>query len=211
MNEKINKFLKEMGKWTLTFILLNIYWIGFTILGLGVFGFAPATYSVYGMIKEIQETSNSDQLFSKFFRIYKSKFFDANIIGIAYVLILLILGYNLILYKELSEFMSLGIWIYLFSFIFVLIINSFLIIFPLDMRFDYKNNIRLVTATFAIPFVFPIKTISYLISILALILVYYYLPFLILIFGITPFVFFTNGHIENVKSKMTKAREKKMN
>ncbi|XMB86174.1 DUF624 domain-containing protein [Mycoplasmatota bacterium WC44] len=209
MNEKSYQFLRQIGNWVITLFILNLSWIVFTVLGLGIFGFAPATYSVYEILMD-KEKKTTNQLFSRFFRIYKRKFFDANLIGIAYVLIIFIIGYNLMIYSELSEYMSLAIWLYLFMFIFILLIHSFLIIFPLEMRFDYKNNFELVRATFTIPFVFPIKTVFYLISISAILLVYFYIPILILIFGIIPIAFFTNGHIEYVKNKMIKIKEKKM-
>ncbi|GAF64170.1 hypothetical protein BTS2_1062 [Bacillus sp. TS-2] len=62
--------------------ILNGLWFGFTILGLGIFGWAPATYATFSVIRKQQMKKEADgKIFNTFFQEYKKEFFRANILG----------------------------------------------------------------------------------------------------------------------------------
>ncbi len=63
--------------------LVNFLWILFTVIGLGIFGWAPATTAAFGVIRKILISPDSDvPLFRTFLSIYKKDFIRANALGI---------------------------------------------------------------------------------------------------------------------------------
>lgn len=66
------------------FSYINILWVLFTLLGLGVFGIAPATSSVIRLMREFREEQRYGNL-SKFWNYYKESFFKTNIYSLIFI------------------------------------------------------------------------------------------------------------------------------
>jgi|SRR5690625_2687307 len=76
--------------WITNLAYLNILWILFTILGLGLFGLFPATVAMFAIIRKWQ-TKKDVPIFSTFWEYYRKEFIRSNFLGI----IFLIIGYVL--------------------------------------------------------------------------------------------------------------------
>ena len=86
--DMLDKFIK--------LIYLNILWILFFVLGLGIFGFMPATASVTSILRKWMNKEEIPSLIKEFWKQYKESFLTSNIIGIVFFVI----GY--ILYLDVS-------------------------------------------------------------------------------------------------------------
>nr|WP_276541114.1 DUF624 domain-containing protein [Salipaludibacillus agaradhaerens] len=61
--------------------MLNALWIGFTVLGLGVFGLFPATVSLFSISRKWIQGNEELPLLKSFVSYFKSVFVKANLVG----------------------------------------------------------------------------------------------------------------------------------
>src|SRR5699024_11830385 len=73
------------------FCYLNILWLVFTRLGLGVFGIMPATAAMFSVVRKWVNHEDDVKIFTVFWKSYKKEFIRANLLG----LILFAIGYVL--------------------------------------------------------------------------------------------------------------------
>lgn len=72
-------------------VFINLLWILFTLLGLGVFGLFPATASVNALVRKLFKNEDLTNVFSDFWRYYKASFKSVNLVGIIFMIIAIIL------------------------------------------------------------------------------------------------------------------------
>lgn len=77
--------------WIMRLAIVNLLWMGFTLVGLVIFGFAPATTALFAIIRKWVMGHDDVPIFKTFWSNYRSEFVRANILG----LIFLIVGYIL--------------------------------------------------------------------------------------------------------------------
>ncbi|MFC0525877.1 YesL family protein [Pontibacillus salicampi] len=87
-------------EWIMRLAYVNVLWLLFSIVGLGVFGIGPATAALFTVQMKWLQGDESTGVFSTFWSTYKKRFWKANLLS--YVLILL----GLILYFDLTFFAS---------------------------------------------------------------------------------------------------------
>ncbi|MGO4937613.1 DUF624 domain-containing protein [Fundicoccus sp. Sow4_H7] len=88
-----NKYMMQGLQW----MLLNIYWIIFLLLGLGVFGFFPATLTLVTILSENKyQQQNFMELFASFWRLYKENFIRSNLYGFMYIAIAFVIYWSTI-------------------------------------------------------------------------------------------------------------------
>src|SRR5699024_1115589 len=85
-----NGFYKVAEKIT-RFAYVNILWIAFTMAGLGILGFFPATAAMFAVIRKWGQGYDDIKVFPTFLETYKKEFKKANIVGY----ILFLIGYLL--------------------------------------------------------------------------------------------------------------------
>lgn len=83
----IDKFIYEASEWIWRIISTNILWIFFTIAGLGVFGFFPATIALFTITRKWVMKELDISIWKTFKEIYKKEFFRANGLGIVFIAI----------------------------------------------------------------------------------------------------------------------------
>lgn len=130
--------LYDASTWFMRMIYLNILWIAFTLLGLVVFGFFPATVSMFSITRKWIRGEKDFPMFKTFLSSYKVSFIQINIIGS----LLTILG--IVLYIDLRFFQTTGSLIlslfnYLIIFAFFIYFVVFLYIFPMYVHFKLKT------------------------------------------------------------------------
>jgi len=74
---KFASSLMDIFSYVAYFVYLNLLWILFSVLGLGLFGIAPATASLIALTSEFREEKNYHGI-KKFWQLYKSCFFKTN-------------------------------------------------------------------------------------------------------------------------------------
>lgn len=141
----VMKILDQITK----LVFINLLWVLFTLIGLGIFGLMPATASVNYFIRRSLQEKELSNIMSHFWRVYKESFISSNILGflfavVATVLYLdyrILLGTNAALGKFFLSFIILLMIIFL-----AVIVNFFPIYSKYDMRIiDYLKT-SLLTA-----------------------------------------------------------------
>lgn len=169
-------------EWIMWLVYLNILWIMFTIIGLGLFGFFPATVSLFTIIRQLllkEETS----IIKTFFQTYKREFFKANGVG----LILFILAY--ILYMDLLFLDTIqNIFFYFFQIALIIVSILYLItliyIFPVYVHFQLKF-FQYFKHAFLIGVFSPLMNLAIIVGFVILYFIYKWVPGLIPIFGLS--------------------------
>lgn len=123
--------------WTARFIYVNILWLGFTILGLGVIGFFPATVAMFSIVRQWVAGEKEIDIFPLFWETYRKEIKKANIVGY----ILAAIGYILIM--EFRILQNTGEVVYLvasFGVIALLALYFILLLylFPIYVHFNLK-------------------------------------------------------------------------
>ncbi len=79
--------LFAITEWITRFAYVNLLWIVFTILGLIVFGFFPATVAMFTLIRQWIIGNVDEPVFKTFFATYKKEFLSSNLFGLVIVCI----------------------------------------------------------------------------------------------------------------------------
>lgn len=117
---------------------LNILWILFTILGLGIFGFIPATVALFSIIRKWVMGDTDVPIFTTYWKTFRKEFLKSTMLGG----VLLLVGY--ILYIDFAYLPSDGIFaVVRFGLIVValLYVIVLLYIFPLFVHYEWKNSL----------------------------------------------------------------------
>ncbi|MEH7253744.1 DUF624 domain-containing protein, partial [Neobacillus niacini] len=68
--ERFNTF----AIWMLKVAYLNVLWISFTLVGLGLFGLFPSTGAMYTIVQKWLRKEPVEKIFHTFWNIYKKEF-----------------------------------------------------------------------------------------------------------------------------------------
>ncbi|EOR25343.1 hypothetical protein A499_05670 [Niallia nealsonii AAU1] len=96
---------KPMGKlyticeWIMKLAYINLLWIMFTVSGLILLGFMPATVALFTVVRKWFMKETEVPIWKTFFSVYKSEFIKSNSFGLVFVMagIMLYVDYYLIL------------------------------------------------------------------------------------------------------------------
>ena len=179
MNGFVGGFYK-ISEWIMRLAYINLLWIMFTIMGLGLFGLFPATISMFTVIRKWLMGFDDIPIFKTFWTSYKKEFLKSNLLG----LLIMVTGY--VLYIDLyflgraDGFISVIYYpTFLLSIGFILTICY---IFPTFVHFDV-SVFQVVKNSFLIMLMNPLSTIMMVIGSIAVYMLMTTLPGLIPIFG----------------------------
>ncbi|GAE36197.1 YesL family protein [Halalkalibacter akibai] len=129
--EVVNTFCE----WLMKLAFLNTLWVIFTLAGAGIFGWAPATAALFGVLRKRMLTNEDFPTLKTFFSLYKKEFFRANLIG----LFILIGGWSLyyslstLIFLEQTAMILLGTIFFIMTILFVIVS---LFIFPVFSHYN---------------------------------------------------------------------------
>ncbi|GAQ16940.1 membrane protein [Oceanobacillus picturae] len=174
----------RISLWVSLFAYLNLLWVVFSIAGVGVFGFMPATAAMFAVIRK-WIMKEEVAVFKTFWGYFKKDFVKVNILGY----IIIAVGY--LLYIEFRILWSSGETIYLIaSFgvfaLFILYTIVLVYFFPIFSHFELKK-VNYFKWPFIIGIVHPILTIFLIITLSVL----YYMTFI----TIPALLFFFGGSV----------------
>lgn len=168
--------------WVTRLAYLNILWITFTLLGLGVFGFIPATVAMFATVRKWLHGEPDVPIFATFWTSFKKEFVMSNVLG--YVIILI--GYFLTIeFQILRTQDHIAYLIASFGVIglFILYLIILLYLLPVFVHFDLKI-FEYIKWAFVIGIAHPLLTV---VLFTALFILYYFtittIPVLLLFFG----------------------------
>lgn len=121
--------------WLIHLAWLNSLWIIFTLLGLGLFGWAPATTTLLSVIRKQMLTEGEIPIFQAFWQSYKRDFIKANVMGFIVVMGLsgLWLSLGTLSDLDLTIRIVMGTWFLLITCLFSIVA---IFIFPVFTYFD---------------------------------------------------------------------------
>ncbi|WP_160720478.1 YesL family protein [Bacillus sp. USDA818B3_A] len=140
----------SISEWIMRFAYVNILWISFTLLGLIVFGFFPATIAMFTVIRKWLLKQTDTPVFKTFWMTYKKEFVKGNLLG----LIIGIIGFLLYSNIRIVEATTVPAFklLYIPNVIVILIfILTLFYLFPVLVHFDVrlreaiKNSFILMT------------------------------------------------------------------
>lgn len=130
--------LARFAEWFSRLAYINILWIAFTLLGLVLFGFIPATVAMFAVIRQWGMGTLDDRpLFSIFWGYYRQEFFKANAAGLIMALIGYVMYIDIFVYEFPATMMMqvIKFIIFIIAFFYLLIAVFF---FPVYVHFNLK-------------------------------------------------------------------------
>ncbi|CAG9621155.1 YesL family protein [Sutcliffiella rhizosphaerae] len=135
-----NSYMDGFYKFCLMFARLayvNILWIFFILLGLGIFGFFPSTVAMFTLIRQWVQGNVDEPVFRTFWNTYKREFVKTNLIGITYY------AAGLILYIDILYFSSPHTIFLLFLYYFFWVLTGIylllgIFLFPVYVHYQLK-------------------------------------------------------------------------
>ncbi|SDC37886.1 Uncharacterized membrane protein YesL [Pelagirhabdus alkalitolerans] len=173
--------LFKVAEWISRIAYLNLLWVLFSFLGLVIFGFFPATVTMFVISRRWFRGETDLPVFKTFAKTFKQEFIKANSYGVMIVLIGLV-GYAQLLFIDVNP--DAQTLVFQISFyLFVLFTSLTLIyLFPVYVHYDL-SFFNVFKQAFLIMLIHPLTTIGILISIGLTFWVMYYLPGLLFFFG----------------------------
>lgn len=200
IQEKIGK-LYEFSTWVYRLAYLNILWLLFSILGLGIFGIVPATVASFAVSREWIKNKNENNIFFLFWKVYKKELIKSNLLGLT----LFFIGFALYLNFEFSMMQT---NIFIFGIIRVFFLISFFVyfltlvfVFPSYVHFELKV-FQLLKHSFFIAVARPLETMIILLLFSVIYFTLLLIPGLIPFFGISLFAFLAMTVSLNAFSKL---------
>lgn len=77
----------RMCEWVMRLAYTNLLWLLFTLLGLGIFGFMPATTALFSVMRKWIQGHEQVSVFQTFWKVYREEFVRSNVIGVVLVII----------------------------------------------------------------------------------------------------------------------------
>lgn len=168
------KKLMEGFDWIAKMAHLNILWLLFTILGLGIFGFFPATVAMYTIIRRWLRGTITEWKIGLFFDIFKKEFWKSNLIGIALLLFGFLsyvnIQYMSYFHEGLHQFIKLPL-------LFVMAIFTVTVLYVIPVHVHYQVSFKEVFEyAFYIMLIHPLYNLGMLLSIGFLLILIMVLP-----------------------------------
>lgn len=180
MNKTANRAFAAT-EWITRFAYINLLWIGFTVLGLVVFGFFPATISMFAVIRKWLMGETDIPVFRTFWETYKSDFFRSNGLGLIIDIVAGLIVLDLVFMKNAGgSFINIiQIPIYLFMFAAVL---TMLYLFPVYVHYELKLS-QMIKNSFLMMLINPFENLVMMAGIVSIFFVVKFLPGLGFFFG----------------------------
>ena len=169
-----------LTEWITRFAYVNLLWIGFSLVGVVIFGFFPSTVAMFTIIRKWIMGQTQIPVFKTFWQAYKQEFLRSNGMGLLIALIGALIVIDLLYMKHTDSFLTIThIPIYLFIFAITL---TFLYVLPVYVHYDVRF-IQIFKNAFLIMLINPISNILMIIGIIGTFAVMKFLPGLFFFFG----------------------------
>lgn len=194
-SRNVYTMLYSVTDWMVKLGYLNVLWMSFTVMGLGVFGLFPATFSVYAITRKWLNGETEINLFQNFKHHYFKEFTKTSSIGLIFTLLISIFTVNIVFYTGFQHDIS-KILMSLFGLLLMIIIILILLLLPLFASVELKlfNYFR---STVYMMIIHPFQTLVLLIFTTLYLLILFTLPFLIPFFSISVFAVVSTWLVRN--------------
>ncbi|MDC3416071.1 YesL family protein [Aquibacillus salsiterrae] len=174
-------FFYTITEWITRFAYVNILWLVFSLLGLLLFGFFPATIAMFAIVRKWIMGETELPVFQTFWSHYKKEFVKGNLLG----LILVILGFIILVdlrFIQLSNnSITALVQIPIYLFIFAFILTTFYL-FPVYVHYDI-NLFQKFKNAFLIMMINPLYNLLMIIGVITVYFALTTIPGLVFFFG----------------------------
>ena len=184
----MGKIIYNLAELVYKFIALNILWLLFFLLGLGVFGFMPSTVALFSVVREWIKGNKEIPIFRKYFTTFKEEFLRSNIIGLIFLVLFYVLYVN---FSFVSYFYDESIQFFIYLAIIgigSLIMMTFINVFSVMAHFQYRT-LENIKAACGLVILHPLKALVQLIWVIAYVLIAIHFPKLFVGIGISVFAY----------------------
>lgn len=131
----IGSRINHVGEWVYRLLILNVLWLGFALLGLGVLGIFPATHALFSLLRKWTMNKRSVNIPKDYFYYYRKDFWKINALGYVLVLIAAILWLD---FRYFMSITSIGMFIvaHFMLLFFVLSLISVCVLFPIATHYE---------------------------------------------------------------------------
>jgi uncharacterized membrane protein YesL len=168
-------------EWITKFAYINLLWIGFSIVGLLIFGFFPATVSLFTVVRKWLMGERDIPIFRTFLDTYKKEFIKSNLLGLIVMFTAGLIVLDFVYMKSNGTSLTKVIHIPLYMFIFIFALTT-LYLFPVYVHYDLKL-LQLIKNSFFMILINPISTLVIIISGVTIFFVLKFIPGLGFFFG----------------------------
>jgi uncharacterized membrane protein YesL len=143
-------------QWITRLAYINLLWLFFMVLGLFVLGAAPATVTMFTIIRKWIKGESDLPVFTTYWNTYKKEFWKANSLGF------ILAGISLILYLDWRLISSVQGSLYpilmgcLIGIVFLFLVVT-LFIFPVYVQYEYKT-LQYIKTAFLLGISYPLYT-----------------------------------------------------
>lgn len=170
----------KMGDWLAKLIYLHLIWLLFTLLGLIIFGFMPATVAMFSIMRK-WIMKEDVPIFKYFLQTYKTCFVEKNILGGIYFLTGLILYLDFIISYTKIQWLPLHVVVWGLCILFALMIAFS---FPVYAHLEL-NKVNYLKQTFLIVLSSPVEALLMFIIFIILFYVFLFIPIFFIFCGST--------------------------
>ncbi len=171
--------LYNIAEWITRLAYLNVLWVFFTIVGLGIFGFFPATAAMFAICRDWLNRKTGIPVFTSFWNYYRKEFLKSNLLGlmISFIMIIIVVDFYFIFVT--SDMLIRWTYIPLLT---LIILAMLFYVFPTFVHFDL-NIAKMIKTTFLVIFAKPLSTLIILICLASMLVLMKLFPALAFIFG----------------------------
>lgn len=168
--ESLNKLLE----WISRLAFLNLLWISFSLLGLVIFGFFPATVAMFAVARKWMLGNDEMSIFKTFWTVYKQEFWKSNLLGlmISMISIVLFIDFRFVQLAENGLASILYVPFFIITFIFI---SMLFYIIPIFVHYDMKLS-QVIKNSFFVMIMNPLSTFYMLIGSFGICFVLSYAP-----------------------------------
>ncbi|MCB5236072.1 MULTISPECIES: YesL family protein [Niallia] len=173
-------------EWVTRLAYVNILWLCFTVLGLGLFGWMPASMAMFAVTKKWVNGETDIRIFPVFWNSYKQDWWKGNILGIiiAITFFLFYLDFRIIGTFEGNTTLLLFVMLGLF----LSVSTTFFYLLPVFTYYDLRL-LEYIKYAFIIGFLRPFHTVGIFIAVLGVTLIASLHITLLLFFSISSLAF----------------------
>ncbi|HJF33847.1 MAG TPA: DUF624 domain-containing protein [Sporosarcina psychrophila] len=169
--------------------VLQLMWIGLTLLGLVILGISPATVGLFVVMrKRLQGQESLRSLTNSYWATYKAEFLNSNKIGV----ILIVIGYFLILNLRIVLTMSGTSGIFMLTLMVMISILYAVMVMNIFQVFAYYNLpfSRYFSASLLLSISFPVQVIGSVMGLYVFYRIFLIIPGLLPFFGVSVSILF---------------------
>jgi uncharacterized membrane protein YesL len=173
--------LHKMMDWISKVALLNLLWIGFSLLGLIIFGFFPSTVAMFAVVRKWILGEEETPIIRTFWTAYKKEFKKSNLLGLIIVLVGAVLLLDLLFIQHFSNTFTTILYVPLLIISLIFVCMLFYTI-PIFVHYDMKP-LQVIKNSFFVMLINPIETFFMLVGSFVICFALTYVPPISLLFS----------------------------